>query len=199
MWKRDRFLSGFLGLYPVFPPVPHTHLPLYKWLLTEGQTSEGWRNLPTNNALSEIGERWISNFTSYLKDLQKAYSRRLHSVIFLRLYPSTLCSSNSVRENQKIKQSNYRSGEPRRVPVGWGSQISRQSTHEAVMLSALSTGRLYSPASTPGTHFCQRLSQPQCHIWAGRIMSINNSDFSRTRYPPSGSAVPQLTAPPRAS
>ena len=43
---------------------------------------------------------------------------------------------------------------------------------KAVRLSALRIGRLYSPGNIPGTHFCQRLSQPQGHSAAGRIMSM---------------------------
>ena len=30
------------------------------------------------------------------------------------------------------------------------------------------------PGNTPGTHFCWRLSRPQCHSAIGRIMSMNN-------------------------
>jgi hypothetical protein len=32
---------------------------------------------------------------------------------------------------------------------------------KVVGFSALRTGRLYPPGNIPGTHFCQRLSQPQ--------------------------------------
>jgi hypothetical protein len=36
-----------------------------------------------------------------------------------------------------VKQYPYRAGQALRVPGSWGSQISRQSTHEGVRLSAL--------------------------------------------------------------
>ena len=68
-------------------------------------------------------------------------------------------------------------------------------------LSALRTSRLYPPGNIPGTHFRLRLSQPQGHSAAGRIMSIKNSNDTvgnRTRDLPTCGAVPQPTAPPRA-
>ena len=43
---------------------------------------------------------------------------------------------------------------------------------KVVRLSALCTGHLYHP----GTHFCSRLSWPQGHTAAVRIMSMNNSN-----------------------
>ena len=49
------------------------------------------------------------------------------------------------------------------------------------------------------THICLRLSRPQDHSVAGRIMSMKNSNDTignRTRDFPACSAVPQLTAPP---
>jgi len=35
---------------------------------------------------------------------------------------------------------------------------------KVVRLSALRTGRLYSPGNIPGTHFCYRQSQPHGHV-----------------------------------
>jgi len=58
-------------------------------------------------------------------------------------------------------------------------------------LSALRTGRLYPPGNIAGTHFCWRLSRPQGHSVAGRIMSMKNSNDTirnRTRDLPACSA-----------
>jgi hypothetical protein len=71
---------------------------------------------------------------------------------------------------------------------------------KVVWLSALLTGRLYPPGNIPGTNFYWRLSQPQGHSSAGRIMSMKNSSDTignRTRDLRACSAVPQPPAPPR--
>jgi hypothetical protein len=47
---------------------------------------------------------------------------------------------------------------------------------KVVRLSALGTGRLYTPGNIPGTHSSERLSRPQSHSVAGRIVSMKNSD-----------------------
>ena len=65
-----------------------------------------------------------------------------------------------------------------------------------VKLSALRTGRLYPPGNIPGTHFSQRLSQPQDHVAVRRIVSMKNSNETignRTRDLPACSALPQPT------
>ena len=54
-------------------------------------------------------------------------------------------------------------------------------------MSALRTGLLYPPGNIPGTHFYYRLSQPQGHSAAGRIVSMQNSSDiigNRTRVVP---------------
>jgi hypothetical protein len=70
---------------------------------------------------------------------------------------------------------------------------------KVVRLSALRTGRLYTSRNILDNHFCSRLSRPQGHSAAGRIMSMKNSHdtiWNRTRDLPGYSAVPQPTAPP---
>ena len=49
---------------------------------------------------------------------------------------------------------------------------------KVVSLSALSTGRFYPTGNIPGTHFCYRLSQPQGHSSAGRIVLKKNKKVS---------------------
>ena len=68
-----------------------------------------------------------------------------------------------------------------------------------VRLTALTSAVFTLPGNTPGTHFCHRLSQPQGHSAAGRIMAMKNSSDiigNRTRDLPASSAVPQPTLPP---
>jgi len=50
---------------------------------------------------------------------------------------------------------------------------------KVISLSGLPTGRLYPPplpGNIPDIHFCWRLSRPQFHSAAGRIMSMKNSN-----------------------
>jgi hypothetical protein len=52
----------------------------------------------------------------------------------------------------------------------------------------------FTPGNIPGTHFCYRLSRPQGHSAAGRIMSMKDSNTTignRTHDLPVCSSVPQ--------
>ena len=51
-----------------------------------------------------------------------------------------------------------------------------------VRLSALRTGRLYSPRNTPGTHFCYRLSRPEGNSATGRFKSMTPSGVERATF-----------------
>ena len=94
----------------------------------------------------------------------------------------------------KVNQSHYRPDRPRGISGVWGSQISRQSAHEGGKVVSPTQRPLLPPENVPGTHFCYRLSQPQGHSAAGRIISMKNSN--RTRDLPTCSAVPQPTTLP---
>ena len=69
----------------------------------------------------------------------------------------------------------------------------QDSPHMKVLKSsALGIGRLYPPGNIPGTHFLKRLSRPQDHSVAGRIMSMKNSSDNirnRTRDLPACSTI----------
>jgi len=64
-----------------------------------------------------------------------------------------------------------------RLPTSW------QSAHEGgKFVSPIHWPPLRPPVNIPGTHFCQRLSQPQGHSATRRIMSMKNSnDTTRNR------------------
>ena len=99
----------------------------------------------------------------------------------------------------RVKQSQYKPGQALRVPGGREAPRFQDNRHmKMVRLSALSTDRLYPPGNITGTHFCLRLSRPQGHSAAGRIMLMKNSNDTigcQTRDLPARNTVCQPTAP----
>jgi hypothetical protein len=134
-------------------------------------------------------------------DLIAGYLCHIRSISNVLTSPGSKLSINSLNKiwviiqfyyNKKIsrwrkkeKQSLVKPGHTLRVLGGWGSEILRQLAHEG--------GKDGSPTQRPPlphrkyscTHFCQRLSRPQGHSAAGKIMSTKNSNDTignRTRY-----------------
>jgi hypothetical protein len=61
----------------------------------------------------------------------------------------------------------------------------QDNRHMKVVRSALHISHLYPPGNIPGTHFYERLSQPQGHSVDGRIISMKNFNdtIGTTRIP----------------
>jgi hypothetical protein len=82
----------------------------------------------------------------------------------------------------KVKQSHYRPWQALKFPGVWDSQILRQSVHEEGKV----VSPMHRPPSPPGnissTYFCYRLSRPQGHSAAGRIMTPSGIDPATFRY-----------------
>jgi hypothetical protein len=57
-------------------------------------------------------------------------------------------------KGRKVNQSHYSPGQALRVPGGWGSQISRQSTDEDGKVVSPTHRPLLSPGNILGTYFC---------------------------------------------
>jgi hypothetical protein len=74
-----------------------------------------------------------------------------------------------------IKQSQYRAGLALSIPGVWGSQIPRQSAHEGGNVVNPKHRSPLTPGIIFGTHSCCRLSQPEGHCVARRIMSMKIS------------------------
>jgi hypothetical protein len=100
----------------------------------------------------------------------------------------------SLKVEVKVKQSHYSPWQAPRVPAGWGSQILRQSAHEGGKVVSSMHQPPLPPGNILGTHFCERLSRPQGHSAAGRIMSMIKSSVTIGNWTcdlPVCSAVPQ--------
>ena len=106
----------------------------------------------------------------------------------------------SLGVKRLIRSSNPITGldRPRGFQDVWAPRFQDNRHMKVVRLLAVRTGRLYPPGNISGTHFRQRLGQPQGHSAAGRKMKNSNDTIgNRTSDLPTCSAVPQPTVPPR--
>ena len=128
--------------------------------------------------------------------IKTAISLTLYSVVLIMLSLST--TDHLIRAAVGIpahrwNNPRYRPGYAQRVPEGWVSETSRLSAHVGVKVVSRTHWPPLPPGNIPGTHFCWRLSRPQGHSAAGRIMSMKNSSDiigNRTRDLPARSAEP---------
>jgi hypothetical protein len=115
------------------------------------------------------------------------------------LHEITACTAMALTVSKvtlKVKQTLYRPGQTLRVPACWGSQISRKLAHECDKVVRTMHWLPLPPGNIPGTHYCQRLSRPQGHGAAGRIMPMKNSSDTLRNWThdlPACSALPLHT------
>ena len=83
----------------------------------------------------------------------------------------------------------FQKAEATRFKENWSMKV--------VRLSALCTGHLYAKGNIHATHFCYRLSIPECHSVAGRIKSMKYSSDNGnwTHDLPACSAMSQPAVP----
>jgi hypothetical protein len=150
----------------VFKPEDGNRIPLRNVRVhLHSVTPQGSRSLVNNPSSTALLKIWqLLNFSSTIRHVQGT-----------RMFVTVLTKTRLSFKVEKVKPSHYRPLQALRVPGGWGSQILRQSAHEGGKVVSTTYRPTLPTGNIPDTHFCRRLSRPQGHSAAGRIISIKNS------------------------
>jgi hypothetical protein len=120
-----------------------------------------------------VKPQWCVHLKYKRPSYQTSSFNQFCSMIWLNLYFSSTSTSHTgqsprLRRLVNVKVSLYKLTASRWVQGGGGTQISRQSAHEAGSVSPKHQPSL-PPGNIPVTHFCQRLSRPQDIVWPERL------------------------------
>jgi hypothetical protein len=103
--------------------------------------------------------------------LKTGHQLCLNIILYTPSCDESACASSYGRSTL------YQAVEAHRVVRRQAPIFSRQIGSQMAMRSALRAGHPLPPRKIPGTYFCQRLSRPQGHSAAGRIRSIERTQW----------------------
>ena len=106
-----------------------------------------------NVTLHTLCEHWMSCLTARMI-MSECVRKVLRPFVSTQVFLFSTKFRDGSKVPCKVKQPQYRPGQALRVPGGWGSQISRQSSHESAKVDRPTHRPPLPPWNIPGTHSC---------------------------------------------
>jgi hypothetical protein len=125
-----------------------------------------------NCAVLRVNQRLRPKRRSIRRNKKYVYQYLTANVLHSAYVPLYCRNIIRVHFKVKVKQSHYRPWQALRIPGGLDSKIFTQSANEGGKFVSPTQRPPLPPGNIPGTHFCSRLSRPQGHSAAKRIMSV---------------------------